>query len=153
LLSGALRKDGSSRFGKDNRWGVFPSISAAWLISNEDFLKDNVHISELKIRASWGKLGNQEIGVYPYSSLVSTGERVYAFGDKIVTGATILETGNSGIRGNPARSPSWNRLRTMNDKLTFAADFIVKNPKMFWSGCLYHNPVVHNGRLMSMQRL
>ncbi|MBK7806086.1 MAG: TonB-dependent receptor [Saprospiraceae bacterium] len=127
LLSGALRKDGSSRFGKDNRWGVFPSISAAWLISNEDFLKDNVHISELKIRASWGKLGNQEIGVYPYSSLVSTGERVYAFGDKIVTGATILETGNSGIRWESSTQSNLGiDLGLWNDKLTFAADFYRK---------------------------
>ncbi|MBC7884505.1 MAG: SusC/RagA family TonB-linked outer membrane protein, partial [Saprospiraceae bacterium] len=94
ILSGALRKDGSSRFGKDNRWGIFPSMSAAWLVSNEAFLKESSLISELKIRASWGKLGNQDIGVYPYSSLVSIGERVYTFGDNIVTGATVLETGN-----------------------------------------------------------
>ncbi|MFZ1456295.1 MAG: SusC/RagA family TonB-linked outer membrane protein, partial [Saprospiraceae bacterium] len=80
LLSVALRKDGSSRFGKDNRWGVFPSVSAGWIVSNEAFLKESDIISEVKIRASWGKLGNQEIGVYPYSSLVSTGDRVYTFG-------------------------------------------------------------------------
>jgi len=98
VLSAAVRRDGSSRFGKNNRWGVFPSVSAAWNIANERFF-ENVHfVSSLKLRASWGQLGNQEIGIYPYSSLVSTGDRVYVFGDKIVTGATILETGNSNIR-------------------------------------------------------
>ncbi|MBK9256789.1 MAG: TonB-dependent receptor [Saprospiraceae bacterium] len=123
LLSAALRRDGSSRFGKDNRWGVFPSFSAGWLISNEDFLKDNDLISELKVRASWGKLGNQEIGVYPYSSLVSTGNRVYSFGDNIATGASILETGNSGIRWESSTQANIGLdLGIWNDKLTLAAD-------------------------------
>lgn len=98
VLSAAVRRDGSSRFGKNNRWGVFPSVSAAWNVSNERFFDPVKFISSLKIRASWGRLGNQEIGIYPYSSLVSTGNQVYVFGDQIVTGATILETGNSNIR-------------------------------------------------------
>ncbi len=98
VVSAAVRRDGSSRFGKNNRWGTFPSISAAWNVSNEHFFDDINFISSLKLRASWGQLGNQEIGIYPYSSLVNTGDRVYIFGDKIVTGATILETGNSNIR-------------------------------------------------------
>lgn len=127
LFSVALRKDGSSRFGKDNRWGVFPSVSAGWIVSNEAFLKENDIISELKIRASWGKLGNQEIGVYPYSSLVSTGDRVYTFGDKIVTGASILETGNSGIRWESSTQSNLGfDLGLWEDKLTLAADFFKK---------------------------
>jgi TonB-linked SusC/RagA family outer membrane protein len=98
VVSAAIRRDGSSRFGRDNRWGVFPSVSAAWNVSNERFFEPVKFVSSLKLRASWGRLGNQEIGIYPYSSLVSTGDRVYVFGDKIVTGATILETGNDNIR-------------------------------------------------------
>ena len=127
LLSAAVRKDGSSRFGKDSRWGVFPSISAGWLISNEAFLKNSSFISELKLRASWGKLGNQEIGVYPYSSLVSTGDRVYAFGDTIVTGATIVETGNSGIKWESSTQTNLGLdLGLWKDKLTFAIDLYRK---------------------------
>lgn len=123
LLSAAVRKDGSSRFGKDSRWGIFPSISAGWLVSNEAFLKNSTVVSELKLRASWGKLGNQEIGVYPYSSLVSTGDRVYTFGDKIVTGATILETGNSGIKWESSTQTNLGLdLGLWKDKLTFAID-------------------------------
>ncbi|MBK6390309.1 MAG: TonB-dependent receptor [Saprospiraceae bacterium] len=94
VLSASVRRDGSSRFGPNNRWGTFPSVSAAWNIANEHFFKNITLISSLKLRASWGQLGNQEIGVYPYSSLVQTGQRVYSFGDKLVTGATIEETGN-----------------------------------------------------------
>jgi len=127
LISGALRKDGSSRFGRDNRWGVFPSVSAAWLLSNESFLKDQNLVSELKIRASWGKLGNQEIGVYPYSSLVSTGDRVYTFGGNVVTGASILETGNSSIKWETSTQSNIGvDLGLWKDKLTFTADFFRK---------------------------
>lgn len=62
LLSGTIRRDGSSRFGKNNQFGVFPAVSAGWRISNENFIKDNVNaISDLKLRASWGQTGNQEI--------------------------------------------------------------------------------------------
>ncbi|MBK8518132.1 MAG: TonB-dependent receptor [Saprospiraceae bacterium] len=127
LLSAAVRKDGSSRFGKDNRWGIFPSVSAGWIVSNEAFLKELEIISELKLRASWGKLGNQEIGVYPYSSLVSTGDRVYSFNDNIVTGASIQETGNSGIRWESSTQTNLGfDLGLWKDKLTVSTDFFRK---------------------------
>ena len=100
VLSASVRRDGSSRFGPNNRWGTFPSVSAAWNVSNESFFKHKQlnFISSLKLRGSWGQLGNQEIGIYPFSSLVETGQRAYSFGDKLVTGASIVETGNSNIR-------------------------------------------------------
>ena len=127
ILSGALRKDGSSRFGPENRWGIFPSVSGAWIVSNEEFLRDNNLISELKLRASWGKLGNQEIGVYPYSSLVRTGDRVYAFGDNIVTGSSILETGNSAIKWETSTQSNLGLdLGLWQDKLTFTTDIFRK---------------------------
>ena len=127
ILSGALRKDGSSRFGPENRWGIFPSVSGAWIVSNEEFLRDNNLISELKLRASWGKLGNQEIGVYPYSSLVSTGDRVYAFGNNIVTGSSILETGNSAIKWETSTQSNLGLdLGLWQDKLTFTTDIFRK---------------------------
>ena len=100
VLSASVRRDGSSRFGPNNRWGTFPSVSAAWNVSNEPFFKNKKldFISSFKLRGSWGQLGNQEIGIYPFSSLVETGQRVYSFGNQLVTGATIVETGNSNIR-------------------------------------------------------
>lgn len=62
LLSATIRRDGSSRFGKNNQFGVFPAVSAGWRISNENFIKDNAPaISDLKLRAGWGQTGNQEI--------------------------------------------------------------------------------------------
>jgi TonB-dependent starch-binding outer membrane protein SusC len=61
ILSSSLRRDGSSKFGANKRWGVFPAASAAWLISEENFLKSNKHVSLLKLRASWGVTGNNRI--------------------------------------------------------------------------------------------
>ena len=62
LLKASIRRDGSSRFGSANRYGVFPAFSAGWVISKEDFLSSSNTISLLKLRASWGKTGNPEIG-------------------------------------------------------------------------------------------
>ena len=65
------RYDGTSRIAPDTRWGFFPSLSGAWRISEESFLKDNEKISNLKLRASWGQLGNQNVGLYPYQEVLS----------------------------------------------------------------------------------
>lgn len=62
LLEANLRADGSSRFQKDNRWGYFPSFSAAWRISEENFMKDFTWLDNLKIRGSYGSLGNNTLG-------------------------------------------------------------------------------------------
>ena len=67
MLTGTVRRDGTSRFHKDHRWGTFPSIALAWRVSEEDFLKNNPVISNLKLRASYGVTGQQEgIGNYNY---------------------------------------------------------------------------------------
>ncbi|HZY82405.1 MAG TPA: TonB-dependent receptor [Cyclobacteriaceae bacterium] len=62
LVSATIRRDGSSRFGPNTRYGVFPSVSAGWRVSNEKFMENVKFISNLKIRGGWGKVGNQEIG-------------------------------------------------------------------------------------------
>lgn len=69
LLSLNARYDGSSRFGESNRWGLFPSVSAGWRISGEDFFTLDF-IDDLKLRTSWGQLGNQDIGLYAFSSVL-----------------------------------------------------------------------------------
>ena len=70
LLQVNVRTDGSSRFHKDHRWGTFPSISGGWVISREPFFKQNDILSFLKLRLSWGRLGNERIGNYPYQSTI-----------------------------------------------------------------------------------
>ncbi len=84
LLTLSYRQDGSSKFGKDNKWAGFPSAAAAWKISNEDFMKNVRLISDLKLRFSYGKTGNQGIG--SYASLAKLSVYNYVFGGAIQTG-------------------------------------------------------------------
>ncbi len=72
LFEANIRGDGSSRFAKGNKWGVFPSFSAAWRISEEGFMKNVKFVDNLKIRASWGQTGNEDIGSFLYLSQYAT---------------------------------------------------------------------------------
>ncbi len=81
LFTGILRQDGSSKFGSNNKYGTFPSLSAGWVLSEERFLKSNKLINFLKIRASWGVNGNDKIADNLYVSTVG-GFRNYTFGTK-----------------------------------------------------------------------
>jgi TonB-linked SusC/RagA family outer membrane protein len=88
LLTTTLRADASSRFSSDNRWGYFPSVALAWRINNEKFLQNVESLSNLKLRLSYGKTGQQDIGSdYPYQSTytASYNESRYKFGDTWLT--------------------------------------------------------------------
>ena len=86
LFEAYVRFDGSSRFAKGNRWGLFPSFSAGWRISEENFMKNIKWLSNAKLRASWGQLGNQEVGsYYPFSMDINLAEPV-VFNGKVVQG-------------------------------------------------------------------
>ena len=127
VINGSVRRDGSSRFGKNNRYGIFPSVSAAWNVSNEKWFSNIDFISSLKLRASWGQLGNQEIGVYPYSSLIQIGDIVYSFGDQIVTGAQIVETGNNNIKWETSTQIDFGLdFSLLKDRITIIADYYRK---------------------------
>ena len=85
MITATLRSDASSRFSKDNRWGLFPSVALGWKISQEEFLKDSDVLSDLKLRLSYGQTGQQDIiNDYPYMTTftVSYPESSYQFGDK-----------------------------------------------------------------------
>jgi len=105
LLEANLRYDGSSRFLEDNRWGLFPSVSAGWRISEESFMQPVEAIDELKVRGSWGQLGNQKIGNYPFAALVNLGQN-FIFGGSVVSGAAQLDLANADI--------SWESTTTSN---------------------------------------
>jgi len=83
LLTASVRRDGSSRFSEDNRWGWFPAAAFAWRISRESFLRDSKTISDLKLRLGWGKTGQQDVGSdYPYLARYSLSDSsgMYQFG-------------------------------------------------------------------------
>lgn len=87
LLSLSLRTDGSSKFGPENRWGLFPAISAGWRISEEDFLSNTDWLSELKLRASYGVNGSNNIGAYAWRSNLNSNN--YVIGNSSVPGTAV----------------------------------------------------------------
>lgn len=93
FLSMAMRRDGSSRFGSETKYGIFPSLSAGWIISDEEFFKSQNLISFMKVRGSYGISGNDQIGNYTHIS--NLGEYNYVFNDALVPGISIGSLGNS----------------------------------------------------------
>lgn len=101
LLTGTYRRDGSSRFGPGNKWGDFASASAGWVISEESFYQGlpwiGTNVDFLKLRASYGSLGNQDIGDFEYAAAIASNIS-YVFGNSIASGATQLVLANPDIR-------------------------------------------------------
>ncbi|MDR7209540.1 TonB-dependent receptor [Flavobacterium piscis] len=81
LFNATLRGDGSSKFSPGNQWSYFPSLSAGWVASNETFLKDSQAINFLKLRASWGQVGNQRVGSFQYLAVMKSNNTNYIFGN------------------------------------------------------------------------
>jgi len=98
LVEANIRHDGSSRFAEGNKWGTFPSFSAGWRLSEEAFMAGTrSYLDDLKIRASWGLLGNQQIGSdYPFAPTVSLSPS-YISNDQVVNGAAIMDLANTNI--------------------------------------------------------
>lgn len=127
LLEANLRYDGSSRFPKNNRFGLFPSFSFGWRISEEDFFKADF-VDNLKLRASWGQLGNQEIDDYLFYNTYSFGYD-YSFGNTLFSGISIND-----VMANTAII--WEKTDQMDvgvdadfwgGKLSLTGDFFLKN--------------------------
>jgi TonB-linked SusC/RagA family outer membrane protein len=98
LLEGDLRYDGTSKVSPDYRWGLFPSISAGWIISKEDFFSNITRVNNLKLRASYGTLGNQDIGTYLYQNTLDISGG-YPFGNtSFVQGAVVNSFKDQSIR-------------------------------------------------------
>ncbi|MDD2528893.1 MAG: TonB-dependent receptor, partial [Lentimicrobiaceae bacterium] len=96
-VSGTLRRDGSSRFTADNKWGTFYSVSGGWIMKQENFLSDVRWLENLKIRAGYGAIGNQEIGLYAYSDRISPYYN-YPFGGISNSGYAQTALGNEDLK-------------------------------------------------------
>ncbi len=130
LFSSNFRADGSSRFGPANRYGYFPSASVGWRISGENFMKDSKSINDLKIRASWGKVGNDEnIGDYGYLELYQpTPEGAY----------NLSQLRNDKLKWETTTQTNLGLDLTMfNSRLTFTADAYLKKT----DGLLINQPL------------
>lgn len=120
LLEFTLRHDGSMNFAPGKRWGTFPGVSIGWRIGQEKFIQDNVNfIDELKLRASWGKLGNDRVSAYQYLSVYNMGNgAIFGQSPEINKGFTPGRIGNPNI--------TWEKVDTKN----------VAVDGMFWNGLL-----------------
>lgn len=128
LFEGNLRYDGSSRFAKGNKFGLFPSFSLGWRLSEEQFLKEVSWVDNLKLRASWGILGNQSIGNYPFSSTVNLNQP-YLFNETSVSGAAITALGNSDISWESTEMFNVGLDATVLKKLTFTAEYFIRQTR------------------------
>lgn len=126
LLTANFRSDASSVFGPDRRWGSFPSFSAGWRISKEKFF-ENVHtISDLKIRASWGKVGNSQIPAYSYLGLVNT-NGAYVIGDKVVPGTNPSTLQNLDLKWETTKQTDIGiDLGMFSNRVLFTVDYYYK---------------------------
>jgi len=126
LVEGVVRRDGSSRFPAKNRYSVFPSVAVGWRIGEENFIKSNFKwIDELKIKASWGILGNQNISNYPYqNTLNSSTSYAYSFGGNIIPGLALSTIKDDNLRWESTRTKDLGmEMSILNNKLSFSATY------------------------------
>ncbi|HEX9958961.1 MAG TPA: TonB-dependent receptor [Fibrella sp.] len=122
LFTASIRTDGSSRFGANNKWGTFPSVSAGWRVSGESFMRDVRPVSDLKLRASWGLVGNNRIGDYDAIARTSTGYNV--LNNALVNAVNPVNYPNPDLGWEKTRQ--WNvgfDLGLLNERIRLEADF------------------------------
>ena len=121
-----FRYDGSSRFASESRWGLFPSVSAGWRINKEPWMKEVTFIDNLKLRASWGKLGNHSIGNYDYISRYGSGYN-YVFGNDVLTSGYVASLSNNALEWETTTTTDIGLdFASLGNRLTFETDFYNK---------------------------
>lgn len=138
MINATLRADGSSKFARGQRYGYFPSVSAGWTISNEKFMESTQNwLDFLKIRASWGQVGNQNISNYQYAAPIKSDHTYYIFGTQYGAlaqsgfwGAYPSRLANEGIKWETSEQTNIGLdARFLNSRLGLNADFYVKKTK------------------------
>lgn len=130
-----LRRDESSRIPKKNRTGYFPSVSVGWNIAQEAFMEKYSFISQLKLRGSWGELGNQEIGYYPFAQYIGLGNN-YVWGDNKVSGVAISSLANPDIKWETTATTDIGiDAAFLNNKITLTADYFYKKTSDICCNC------------------
>jgi TonB-linked SusC/RagA family outer membrane protein len=133
LLEANIRRDASSRFASENRTAIFPSFSAGWRLSEENIVKSLNLFSDLKVRASWGQLGNQQVGSdFPYASSITIGKNNYVFSDAkvISTGATQDVLANEKIKWETTETMNFGiDAGILNHRLTFTYEYYIRKTK------------------------
>jgi TonB-linked SusC/RagA family outer membrane protein len=126
LATATIRRDGSSRFGEDNKWGLFPSGSLAWRISDEDFMKSLTFLNSMKVRAGYGVTGNQEIGDYSFASALQTIR--YNFNNSIVNAVVPQMMPNPNVQWEEQRQANIGFDASMfKSRIELTVDAYIKN--------------------------
>jgi len=134
LLTATIRQDGSSRFGANNKYGYFPSVSAGWIVSDESFFPKNNAIGYLKVRGSYGKTGNFNIGNYSQVSNITPTN--YVFGGTLTPGLSITALGNKDLTWEVSTQSDFGiEMNLIHNRLTFSYDYYNK----ITDGMLYQN--------------
>ena len=129
LLSGMIRRDSSTKFGPGNKVGYFPSVTGGWVVSEEGFFGQPKAISFLKLRASYGTLGNDQIPNYGYLGLLS-GEATYVFDGSLVNGTATGQVPNPDLKWEEAEKFDVGLdLKVLNDKVFIVADYFIDTRK------------------------
>lgn len=127
LLTAAVRSDGSSRFGSQNRWGTFPSASVGWVVSDENFSDGIQSMSFAKIRASYGVTGNNNIGNYTQYALINNTVNA-VFGNNVAAGAVVTSLANPNLGWETTKQFDIGfDLGLFNDRIQLVYDYYVKN--------------------------
>ncbi|WP_187774951.1 TonB-dependent receptor [Pedobacter sp. BS3] len=146
FVQGSLRRDGSSRFGANNRWGTFPSIGASWIASDEPFMKNIRQVSLLKLRASYGLTGQNEIGNYTQTPVIANSN--YVFSNGLASGKVQSSLGNADL--------AWERnkqfdagidIGLLKNRINVTYDYYNK----FTDGLLFTVPVPQSSGYSSVQ--
>lgn len=125
LLEANIRYDGSSRFAPESRWGLFPSFSAGWRLSEEQFMKKLGWFDNLKLRASWGQLGNNSIGNYEWQAVYAA--KQYVFGNKKVSGLGMSSFSNYDLEWETTSVTDFGLdFSALNNRLTGTIDYYNK---------------------------
>lgn len=140
FVTGTVRRDGSSRFGANNRYGIFPSGSVAWRIKNEPFLKNFTALSDLKLRASYGEVGSQSsIGLFQYLALYGTGGSItspnnygYPINKNYEEGLVLTTPQNKDLKWETSKQTDFGLDASfLGGSLTLTADYYIKESADF----------------------
>lgn len=126
-LTASIRVDGSSKFSKDNKWATFPSVSGAYRLTGEEFMKNQKVFDDIKIRAGWGKVGNQNIDNSAYLSSIGTTTYVFGGTPNRIIGSTVSGIGNTNLKWETVED--WNvglDLALLQSRLKITADYFEK---------------------------
>lgn len=153
-LTASIRVDGSSKFSKDNKWATFPSVSGAYRLTGEEFMKNQKVFDDIKIRAGWGKVGNQNIDNSAYLSSIGTTTYVFGGTPNRIIGSTVSGIGNTNLKWETVED--WNvglDLALLQSRLKITADYfektshdmLMKKDNLFilgypmWNGQMWEN--------------